>query len=61
METLPRGARTMSTPPRFSSTSSAPAVTLSGPGNDGQRFAYVQSIIHTAIGREEFSRGMTAF
>ena len=34
---------------------------LSGPGNDGQRFAYLQSIIHTDIGREEFGRGMTAF
>ena len=34
---------------------------LSGPGNDGQRFAHLQSIIYTAIGREEFGRGMTPF
>ena len=35
---------------------------LSGPGNDGQRFAHLQSIIHTdIIGREEFGRGMAAF
>ena len=34
---------------------------LSGPGNGGKRFAHLQSIIHTDIGREEFSRGMTAF
>ena len=34
---------------------------LSGPGNDGQRFAHLQSIIHTNIGREEFGRGTTAF
>ena len=34
---------------------------LSGPGNDGQRFAHLKSIIHTDIGREEFSRGVTAF
>ena len=34
---------------------------LSGPGNDGQRFAHLQSIIYTAIGREEFGRGMSAF
>ena len=34
---------------------------LSGPGNDGRRFAHLQSIIHTGIGREEFGRGMTAF
>ena len=33
---------------------------LSGPGNDGQRFAHLQSIIHTDIGRGEFGRGMTA-
>ena len=32
---------------------------LSGPGNDGQRFAHLQSIIHTDAGREEFGRGMT--
>ena len=30
-------------------------------GNDGQRFAHLQSIIHTDIGREEFGRGMPAF
>ena len=35
--------------------------TLSGPGNDGQRSAHLQSIIHTDIGMEEFGRGMTAF
>ena len=34
---------------------------LSGPGNDGQRFSHLQSIIHTDIGREEFGRGMTSF
>ena len=34
---------------------------LSGPGNDGQRFAHLQSIIHTDIGREEFGQGMTVF
>ena len=34
---------------------------LSGPGNDGQRFAHLQSIIQTDIGREEFGSGMTAF
>ena len=34
---------------------------LSGPGNDGQRFTYIQSIIHTDIGREEFGWGMTTF
>ena len=34
---------------------------LSGPGNDGQRFSHLQSIIHTSIGREEFGKGMTAF
>ena len=34
---------------------------LSGPGNDGQRFAHLRSVIHTGIGREEFGRGITAF
>ena len=34
---------------------------LAGPGNDGQRFSHLQSIIHTDIGREEFGKGMTAF
>ena len=34
---------------------------LSGPGNDGQRFTHLQSIIHTNIGREEIGWGMTAF
>ncbi|CAN0541723.1 unnamed protein product, partial [Laminaria digitata] len=34
---------------------------LSGPGNDGQRFAHLQPIIHADIGREDFGRGMTAF
>ncbi|CAN0598374.1 unnamed protein product, partial [Laminaria digitata] len=34
---------------------------LSDPGDDGQRFAHLQSIIHTDIGREEFGKGMTAF
>ena len=32
---------------------------LSGPGNDGQRFSHLQSIIHTDSGREEFGQGMT--
>lgn len=38
--------------------------TLPGPGNDGQRFAHLQSImpiIHADIGREACSRGMIAF
>ena len=34
---------------------------LSGPGNDGQRFPYLQPIIHTDIGREGFGNGMAAF
>ena len=34
---------------------------LSPPGNDGQWFAHLQSIMHNDIGREEFGRGMTAF
>ena len=34
---------------------------LSGSGVDGQRFAHLQSIIDTDIGREEFGRGMAAF
>ena len=34
---------------------------VSGPGNDGQRFSHLQSILHTIIGREEFGKGMTAF
>ena len=34
---------------------------LSGPGNDGQRFSHLQSIIYTDIGRERLGRGMTAF
>ena len=34
--------------------------TLSGPGNDGQRFSHLRSIILTDIGRQEFGRGMTA-
>ena len=34
---------------------------LSGPGSDGQRFANLQSIIHTDIERKAFGRGMTAF
>ena len=34
---------------------------LSGLGNDGQRFAHLQSIIQTDIGREGFRSGMTAF
>ena len=34
---------------------------LSGPGNDGQPFAHLQSIIHTDIGREEFGTGRIAF
>ena len=33
---------------------------LSGPGNDGQRFSHLRSIILTDIGRQEFGRGMTA-
>ena len=33
---------------------------LSGHGNDGQRFAHLQSIIHTDFGREELG-GTTAF
>ena len=36
-------------------------IDLSGPGNDGQRFAHLESVIHTDIGRKEFGRGMTAF
>ena len=35
--------------------------TLSGLGSGGQRLAYLQSIIRTDIGREEFGSGMTAF
>ena len=31
---------------------------LSGPGNDGQRFSHLQSIIYTDIGREEFERAI---
>ena len=34
---------------------------LSGPGNDGQRFSHLRSIIHTDMGREEFGKGMTPF
>ena len=34
---------------------------LPGPGNDGQCFAHLQSIISTDIGREEFGKGVTAF
>ena len=34
---------------------------LSDLGNDGQRFAQLQSIIHANIVQEEFVRGMTAF
>ena len=34
---------------------------FSGPGNDGQRFTDLQSIIHTDIGRYEFGRGMRGF
>ena len=34
---------------------------LSRPGNDGQRFGHLQSVIHTDIRREEFGRGVTAF
>ena len=34
---------------------------LSGPGNDGQRFAHLHSIIQTDIGRKEFGSGVTAF
>lgn len=34
---------------------------LSGPGNDGQRFAQLQSTIYTGIGQEGFRRGMAAF
>ena len=34
---------------------------LSGPGSDGQRFANLQSNIHTDIERKAFGRGMTAF
>ena len=34
---------------------------LSGSRKDDQRFAHLQSIIHTDIGREEFARGMTTF
>ena len=33
----------------------------SGPGNDDQRYAHLQSIKHTDIGREGFTRDMTAF
>ena len=33
---------------------------LSGPENDAQQFAHLQSIIDTDIGREESGRGMTA-
>lgn len=31
-----------------------------GPGNNGQRLAHLQSIIHTDTGWEGFGRGMTA-
>ena len=41
----------------FDNTSSRSA--LSGLGNDGQRFAQLQPIIHTNIGREELGKGMT--
>ena len=34
---------------------------LSGPGNDGQPFGRLQSIIHTDIGRQEVGRSMPAF
>ena len=34
---------------------------LSGPSNNGQRFAHLQSIINTDMGREKFGRGITAF
>lgn len=33
---------------------------LSGPGNDGQGFTHLQSVIYTGIGREEFDRGREA-
>lgn len=36
-------------------------IPLSGSGSDGQRFAHLQSIIHTNFGREKFGRGMAAF
>ena len=49
--------RVLSTPPRCSSTSSAPAA----PSKDGQRFSHLQSIIHTDTGSEKFGRGITAF
>ena len=38
-----------------------PRSALSGPGNDGQRFAHLQSFFQTDIGREESGSGMTAF
>lgn len=34
---------------------------LSGPGIGGQRFAHLQFIIQTEIGREEIDWGITAF
>lgn len=34
---------------------------LPGPGNGGQRFARLQSLIHTGIEREKCGRGMAAF
>ena len=34
---------------------------LFGPGNDGQRFGDLKSIIYTDVGREEFGRGIAAF
>ena len=49
-----------SKPPKCSSTSSTRSA-LSGPGNDGQRFSHLQSIIHTDIGREGFGKGVTTF
>ena len=58
---LPSGARTTSTPPKSSSTSSASAAPYRTPETTVNAFAHLQSIIHTDIEREELGRGITAF
>ena len=56
MEMLPRGAQTTGAPPRCFDVIISSRSAISGPGNDGQRFAHRQSIIHIDIdiGVEEF-------
>ena len=51
----------MTTLPRCSWPFASPPSALSDPGSDDQRFAPLQSITHTDIGRKEFGKATKTF